>query len=332
MPPCPRASLGARQKRVRAKSWTDDGKMSNWAKLMGKVASSSSSTPGGGGKKRPRPDHIGNGGGGGGGGGSGGKAPMPGGGFSGIPPPFTPPPGSSPLPALVEPSHSVFTPLMEQCFKGFVQQHASEVFAPSLERRVTDGLEELNQQGLFHHDVVTNGGIRLGATVVRRILAGEPGITYKYLGLRTFAHPWRGEGARPQLAPLQELNAAFVASTTRLLKVGKGVGKNGSCAYNLSLVNLLEPSDARGGALRNKAGEKLGTGGMAVSWHADSAVEDFSSIAVLNLTLPAPKGGGSGGGGGGRGAGKGGGKGVVGGGKGGRFGGKGGELDRKSTR
>ena len=58
---------------------------------------------------------------------------------------------------------------------------------------------------------------------------------------------------------------------------------------------------ARGGPLRNKAGQALGSGEQAVSWHADSSLEPFSSIAVLNLSLPqggkGGKGGGKGGGG-----------------------------------
>ena len=100
----------------------------------------------------------------------------------------------------------------------------------------------------------------------------------------------------------------------------------------------LQPrgSQARGGPLRNKAGQALGSGEQAVSWHADSSLEPFSSIAVLNLSLPqGGKGGGKGGGGkhdkeprgkhgkGGR-HGKGGGKEPERGGKGGGKGGKGG--------
>ena len=53
---------------------------------------------------------------------------------------------------------------------------------------------------------------------------------------------------------------------------------------------------ARGGPLRNKAGQALGSGEQAVSWHADSSLEPFSSIAVLNLSLPQGGKGGKGGG------------------------------------
>ena len=269
--------------------------MSNWAKMQAMLKSapsssapssssfSGSSKP----KKRPRPQELEGSDGtsrsnvtlAGRGGSAGGNSSASG---AGKPQPFVPAPNA---PALLEPGMQHYEEVMQRCFKGFVKQPA-DALPPGLDRRVIQALERLKEARLFHHDVVTNGGIRLGATVVRRILVGEPGITYKYLGLRTFAHPWRGEGARKELAPMLELNELMTTSTRKLLAKGHGVGHAGSCAYNLSLVNLLEPSDARGGALRNRAGEKLGTGSLAVSWHADSSVQPASSIAVVNLTLP----------------------------------------------
>lgn len=269
--------------------------MSNWAKMQAMLKSapsssapssssfSGSSKP----KKRPRPQEHESSDGtsrsyatlAGRGGSAGGNSSASG---AGKPQPFVPAPNA---PALLEPGMQHYEEVMQRCFKGFVKQPA-DALPPGLDRRVIQALERLKEARLFHHDVVTNGGIRLGATVVRRILVGEPGITYKYLGLRTFAHPWRGEGARKELAPMLELNELMTTSTRKLLAKGHGVGHAGSCAYNLSLVNLLEPSDARGGALRNRAGEKLGTGSLAVSWHADSSVQPASSIAVVNLTLP----------------------------------------------
>ena len=44
-------------------------------------------------------------------------------------------------------------------------------------------------------------------------------------------------------------------------------------------------------------GQALGSGEQAVSWHADSSLEPFSSIAVLNLSLPDARAAGKGGGG-----------------------------------
>ena len=100
---------------------------------------------------------------------------------------------------------------------------------------------------------------------------------------------------------IKVVSDALTAKTKHLLASGRGVGKGGRCDYNLTLINLMEEEDSRGGALRDKAGNNLGGGQIAVSWHADSSLEDFSSIAVLNLTLPQAGGGGGGGGGGGKG-------------------------------
>ena len=85
---------------------------------------------------------------------------------------------------------------------------------------------------------------------------------------------------------IKVVSDALTAKTKHLLASGRGVGKGGRCDYNLTLINLMEEEDSRGGALRDKAGNNLGGGQIAVSWHADSSLEDFSSIAVLNLTLP----------------------------------------------
>lgn len=85
---------------------------------------------------------------------------------------------------------------------------------------------------------------------------------------------------------IKTVNDTLTGKTQQLLAAGRGVGKGGRCDYNLTLINLMEDEDSRGGALRDKAGNNLGGGHIAVSWHADSSLEDFSSIAVLNLTLP----------------------------------------------
>ena len=105
---------------------------------------------------------------------------------------------------------------------------------------------------------------------------GAEGITYKYLGLRTFAHPWAGECAHPSLSPILKLNRVLVGATETMLARRYGEGDRGRCDYNLSLVNLLEPSDARGPPLRDRGGTRMTSGQLAVSWHADSSVADRS--------------------------------------------------------
>jgi hypothetical protein len=101
--------------------------------------------------------------------------------------PYRPSPDLPPVTAaLLEPGMRHFNECLGQCYRGFVHQPQA---LPELEPRIIAALESLKEQQYFHYDVVFGGGIRLGRTFVRRILVGNPGITYKYLGLRIFAHP-----------------------------------------------------------------------------------------------------------------------------------------------
>jgi len=58
----------------------------------------------------------------------------------------------------------------------------------------TDAPDKEIAESLFHPDIVSAGKSESRAwskTFVSRTLVGEPGTTYKYLGLRIFSHPWR---------------------------------------------------------------------------------------------------------------------------------------------
>ncbi len=201
--------------------------------------------------------------------------------------PYVAPAELAPAPAagyLLEPGDPHYNTCVRQCYRGFVHQ-PSGVPAP-VARRLLLALEALKKRGYFHCDVVQGMGSWM-PTFVRRILVGVPGMTYSYLGLRIFAHPWAQEaGATPEMEVIAQTNATVTAMTQQLLNEGKGVGKGGRCDYNVTLINLMEEHDHRGGALRNKSGNNLGGGQVAVSWHSDSSLEHFSSIAVLNLHIP----------------------------------------------
>jgi hypothetical protein len=45
---------------------------------------------------------------------------------------------------------------------------------------------------------------KLAPTYVRRTLAGENGITYKYLGLRMFSHPWQPHAPHARSFPARD--------------------------------------------------------------------------------------------------------------------------------
>ncbi|CAN0002993.1 unnamed protein product, partial [Ectocarpus sp. 8 AP-2014] len=145
----------------------------------------------------------------------------------------------------------------------------------------------------------------------------------QYLGLRLFAHPWGlresdfrkgpGDGLAdalndPCLADLfSEDGSSFddndgVADTLRkvgdlsewmrlragaMLKeeVREAGGERGSCAFNLTLINRMECS----GAKRDLKPDPLfSMGKCSVSWHADSCLQDFSTIGVYHCTDPVP--------------------------------------------
>lgn len=109
----------------------------------------------------------------------------------------------------------------------------------------------------------------LARTRVTRCLIGEPGMTYKYLGLRMFSHPWRGASATVPLRALRKLSRKLARRAERL-------GADPSrCAYNIVLLNRMAPEDAS-----SKQESAFGMGAVAVSWHADSSLQDFSSISV----------------------------------------------------
>jgi alpha-ketoglutarate-dependent dioxygenase FTO len=169
----------------------------------------------------------------------------------------------------------------------------------------------MDDGGLFLRDVVMPGGKRCTRTVVSRTLVGEPGSTYRYLGLRLFSHPWRdvddagdatttrttttgagggggtlrdlgySPGVASALLSMGNANASLITRTSDVLdshvshnRVGPG-GMVGSAEYNLTLVNKMEP-DAAG----TKRDHDYGMGKVSVGWHRDSGLQDFSSIAV----------------------------------------------------
>ena len=97
------------------------------------------------------------------------------------------------------------------------------------------------------------GGKHSSRTFVKRTLVGNPGITYKYLGLRLFAHAWSGPGTPPLLKAIGDMNQDMIRMTLkhnntkrrRFEQTNDGQQDDsveGSCEYNLTLINYMEPS------------------------------------------------------------------------------------------
>ncbi|CAE8644257.1 unnamed protein product [Polarella glacialis] len=137
-------------------------------------------------------------------------------------------------------------------------------------RRCLHGLYE---QGIFQYDLIqpVGPGTPVVSTRVTRCLIGEPGITYKYLGLRMFAHPWKGEKTSESCSAMYQHNQELISKAEeQAVAVGCDAPPYSSC-FNLTLINRMDPADSG-------APNKLGA--VSVSWHADSSLVDYSTITV----------------------------------------------------
>jgi len=103
----------------------------------------------------------------------------------------------------------------------------------------------------------------------------KTGITYKYLSLRLFAHPWSGNGAIPMMKAIYTVNK-------RMVELTKGYADHGLCNYNLTLINDMPPT-ASHSSVGFKEEANYGMGKISVSWHADSSLQSGSSIGVLHF-------------------------------------------------
>ncbi|CAM9769868.1 unnamed protein product [Ectocarpus sp. 6 AP-2014] len=235
----------------------------------------------------------------------------------------------------LSPGDPLFTPALDRSYRG-VRHEPTGSLPQAVHRGFRQSFDSLHEAGLFLYDTVQAGGKRLSRTFVTRTLVGDAGITYKYLGLRLFAHPWGlgesdfrkgpGDGLADALNDpcLADLFSKDVASSVRkskdnlrgsrfddndrvagtLRKVGdlsewmrlragamlkeevrEAGGERGSCAFNLTLINRMECS----GAKRDLKPDPLfSMGKCSVSWHADSCLQDFSTIGVYHCTDPVP--------------------------------------------
>ncbi len=140
-------------------------------------------------------------------------------------------------------------------------------------------------------------------TYVTRCLLGEEGTTYKYLGLRMFAYPWRKyqEGKSKSncneledaLNVIYQLNEKLTERTTvhldSLDKKRREIRNatsyqnqkmvRGRAKYDVALINRMTDTKDL------KQEPSMGDGRCSVSWHADSSLEHFSSIAVYHTIL-----------------------------------------------
>ena len=220
---------------------------------------------------------------------------------------------STPLPAewIGATTKTFLTPLdgqdfiscQEQCYRGFYWERPEQL-PTTIHTSFETTFNTLQDQGLFLYDAVQPGGKKLSHTFVTRTLIGKPGSTYRYLGLRLFSHPWgdisnQGDENNSQtssllhlgysptcataLITMGKLNQTLVQRTQQLLQHTvvphvKG-GLVGPADYSLTLVNRMEPTILKRDLKKERT---YGMGKTSVSWHKDSGLMDFSSIAVYH--------------------------------------------------
>jgi alpha-ketoglutarate-dependent dioxygenase FTO len=173
----------------------------------------------------------------------------------------------------VTPQDTGFEQHLRDHYKGFVHCSVDTLQPRDFHQQARAALERLRDANYYQYDIVMAGGKHSSRTFVKRTLVGNPGITYKYLGLRLFAHAWSGPGVSPWMKAIGEMNQRMITMTERF-------PNHQRCQYNLTLINYMEPT------MRTKVGFKeeayYGMGKVSVSWHADSSLESGSSIGVYH--------------------------------------------------
>jgi len=175
---------------------------------------------------------------------------------------------------------SLYKELISSSYKNLVVLKPPE-FNPVFHDQFVKAFEKLEALNYFQYDYTQPQGLnsKIAKTYVTRCLVGIPGITYKYLGLRMFAHPWDSTSNSDDdyLQQIRECNNKLIKKTKMLLKNNT---ESGSCEYNLTLINRCYPDDGVEIKLKDEA--LYGGGKVSVSWHADSSLEHYSSIAVYH--------------------------------------------------
>jgi hypothetical protein len=127
--------------------------------------------------------------------------------------------------------------VIEAGYQGFVHS-PTESFSSSFHSKFEEAMIGLEREGKYQYDVTQPAGLgtKVAKTYVTRCVVGDPGTTYKYLGLRMFSIPWTkgSTGSSPHSVHIGELNQDMIKKSQQLL-VGRD--EAGTCQYNLTLIN-----------------------------------------------------------------------------------------------
>eukprot|EP00934_Nitzschia_sp_Nitz4_P000143 Nitzschia sp. Nitz4//scaffold236_size30323//1868//4159//NITZ4_007983-RA/size30323-processed-gene-0.11-mRNA-1//1//CDS//3329543478//143//frame0 len=171
-----------------------------------------------------------------------------------------------------------FQKALETAYEGFVVDASTA--SPS-ETHIQECLEDLRTKDFFRWDITQPFGLgtKCAKTYVTRCLLGEPGTTYKYLGLRMFSHPWKGTAIGNLAETLTERTKHHLRELDGKRRARGAPETRGRPEYDICLINRMEASDDL------KEEPSLGTLKTTVSWHADSSLEHYSTIAVYQTLL-----------------------------------------------
>lgn len=180
----------------------------------------------------------------------------------------------------VYPSNPHYGKIIQAAYEGFALETTDD-YGEDLDQQFQAALEALDEQGFYQFDMTQPAGLgtKVARTFVSRCLVGEEGMTYKYLGLRMFSHPWTAgsEGTNDAFVKIGALNE-IIRDRSYLLQEKLGRSEKGTCAYNLTLINRCFPE----GDMKLKKEPLFEKDGCAVSWHADSSLEHYSSIGIYH--------------------------------------------------
>ncbi len=185
----------------------------------------------------------------------------------------------------IEAHNKYFKRILENCYQGFAIEQ-SDKFSREFHEKFQRALKGLESMGLYQFDLTQPAGLgtKVARTFVTRCIVGEPGITYKYLGLRMFAFPWTPgtTGSNEFTIAIGELNKQLIIRSNKLNEQS-GKSQYGSSNFNLTLINRCFPENEEV-ALKNEP--MFEKDKLTVSWHADSCLDHFSSIAVYHFNEP----------------------------------------------
>jgi hypothetical protein len=190
----------------------------------------------------------------------------------------------------ITPNHPEYPSIVQSSYTGFHIDHPSSFPSPNFSASFQQALKALDSLSYYQFDYTQPGGLgtKIAKTFVSRCLVGIPGITYKYLGLRMFSYPWINGviGSHDVTTAIGDLNQQLIQRSKELNEERvnstdeqDGTKKEyGSAQFNLTLINRCFP-DNEMTLKKEPLFEKEFT---SVSWHADSSLDHFSTIAVYH--------------------------------------------------